>query len=271
MSAAFHFARFRSGALAALSAAFLVASPAGAQSSGNSTSMDAQEDAPRGSVPSAPPAANEGWTFVIKPYLWAAAVDGDLTAENLPPAEIELDFGDVLDELEFGFMLGLDAHAGGGSPFGLAFDGMYIDVEDERDFSTTQVRIGLVEADVTYRPCPESRYELLAGARYFSVDSDVNLSGIGSAEDDNEWVDPIVGIRGASLLRDQWSFLWRADVGGFSASSRLTWQAALGLRFEFARGSHFGVGYRHLEIDRDDDIDIDLALTGPIIGLSFGF
>lgn len=55
-------------------------------------------------VPEANPASTEGWAFAATPYFWGAGILGDVEQFGLPAVHLESDFGDVLKDLDFGFM-----------------------------------------------------------------------------------------------------------------------------------------------------------------------
>ena len=85
-----------------------------------------------------------------------------------------------------------------------------------------QIHEGLVARDFA------RSWQWLAGARYYALDTDVDLSvgGVpsGSSRDGHAWVDPIVGARYQGELGRDWSLRARADVGGFGLGSDLAWK-----------------------------------------------
>ena len=46
----------------------------------------------------------EGWTFTVAPYFWAAGISGDVGLFGLPPVEVDASFSDIFDHLDFGAM-----------------------------------------------------------------------------------------------------------------------------------------------------------------------
>jgi hypothetical protein len=62
-----------------------------------------------------------------------------------------------------------------------------------------------------------------------------------------------------------------ADVG--TGESDLTWQAVLGVAYQFGWGKLFA-NYRHLDYDFGDTknfSDLSLAFSGPTVGARFDF
>ena len=63
-----------------------------------------------------------------------------------------------------------------------------------------------------------------------------------------------------------------ADVGGFGVSSDSTWQVMGALSYRLTDRIIARAGYRHLEVDYDNDGFVyDVELSGPILGVSFRF
>ncbi|MBZ0109424.1 MAG: hypothetical protein K8F52_12225 [Candidatus Scalindua rubra] len=66
-----------------------------------------------------------------------------------------------------------------------------------------------------------------------------------------------------------WAIPYYTDIG--AGESELTWQVFSGLEY-FFDSWEIGLGYRHLVFEGDDnDLFTDMTLTGPVIGISFGF
>nr|WP_081160246.1 hypothetical protein [Ensifer aridi] len=51
-----------------------------------------------------PAEVQDGWTFSIAPYFWMAGLSGETSQFGLPTVDIDADFGDILDHLDFAFM-----------------------------------------------------------------------------------------------------------------------------------------------------------------------
>jgi len=114
--------------------------------------------------------------------------------------------------------------------------------------------------------------EALAGGRYVSVEADVAVPGAPTVTADQDWGDPLVGLRGAVALSDRLTLDGRGSVGGFGVGSDVTWEARG--RLAFLRCEHVGLaaGYRHLDVEYEEgDITIDFALTGPFLALDLVF
>ena len=59
-----------------------------------------------------------GWTFAVAPYFWGAGLSGEIGSFGLPAAQIDADFGDVLNNLDFAAMAMAEARRDRFSIFG---------------------------------------------------------------------------------------------------------------------------------------------------------
>lgn len=115
--------------------------------------------------------------------------------------------------------------------------------------------------------------DLLAGARLWSIDGviEVPLAGI-SASPEKSFVDPILAARVVTRLAARLSALAYADLGGLGVGSDFTYQLVGTLNYRFGRSVFVSAGYRHLQLDYEDEGTVfDGSMTGPIIGLTARF
>lgn len=247
------------------------------------------------------------WSGSVTPYLWAPSIDGTLrynaTSGGGRP-NVDLSASDFLQKVEGVFMIAGEARHGRLSLFS---DLMYLDLKGENstlrsvDFGSgnlpidaslntnvqTKVKAFAWSALAGYSVShsPESTLDVFGGARYLSVKAEsswqlgavIQGPGAGQAFDragsvsdrENLW-DAVVGIRGRFRLGDgHWVIPYYADVG--AGSSRLTWQAALGVSYLFGWGD-VGLAYRYLSYEQSGDKLVhDLTLDGPMLGATFHF
>jgi hypothetical protein len=225
----------------------------------------------------APVQASE-WTFDFAPYYWAASVGGSVTVDG---EDIDLEGGGdgfFGEPALSGFLGHFEAHHG---PWSYVLAPTFITSELEGGQSPN------VDADVTIRAQMHEAFvarefaphwEWLLGARYQQIDTEIDLSIAnvlqGSVDDTRSWLDPIVGLRYQTGLGEDWGLHARADIGGFGAGSDFAWNASLLASYSISEhwGAYFG--YRALVIqfeDRggSDDLEYDLSLYGPIIGVNY--
>jgi hypothetical protein len=226
-------------------------------------------------------AERAGWSFQLTPYLWGAGLKGNVaTRSNLPTAEIDASFGDIIENTDIALMLVGEARYG---RWGAVADLAYLSIG--ADGTTPGPLFSGVEADndtfigtlgVTYRLIDQDNrwLDLMAGGRVWSVDNDVTFKAgllperkTGTSE---SWVDPVVGVRGSIDLGSGFIAAAYADVG--SGASDLTWQVYGGVGYRFNDRFLGQIGYRHLSVDHENDGFIwDVEMSGPIIGLTVRF
>lgn len=91
-----------------------------------------------------------------------------------------------------------------------------------------------------------------------------------SAEED--WVDPIVGLRGQWNLNDKWFLAGRGDIGGFGVGSDFAWSLQATVGYNFTPNVSAELGYRYLHTDyTNNSFTYDVALTGIYTSLNFKF
>lgn len=227
--------------------------------------------------------SSDGWQFQLSPYLWAAGLQGDVgTRSNLPTVKVDADFDDIISDTDFALMLAGDARHG---RFGVLGDLVYLSLSDSN--ATPGGLFGGVEADMDttfltvapyYRAIDDRSVALdvFAGGRLWYVDTKIKaLAGRLPERSDGEsqtWLDPILGVRGQAVLGRGFSITASADAGGFGVGSEFTWQLVGTVDYEIRDWISVRAGYRHLDVDyKEDGFTWDVALSGPIVGVTFRF
>ncbi len=250
---------------------------------------------------------SEDWQFTVSPYLWALSLDGDATVRGVE-SDVDISFDKILEDLHIAAMLEGEVRKG---RWGLFANVLYAELEDEArgKLRNTPIKIDIdVDIDVAiasfggfYRFGPwalgsgaadtEPRLilDLYAGARYTDLDVDLDLDvdfeAIGrdrdrKAEGDENWLDPIVGLRTFWDLSPRWTVIAFGDIGGFGVGSDFQWQATglVGYNFKVADtyDSTIYAGYRGLYQDYedgsgDDKFEWDVTWHGPSLGWAITF
>ncbi len=213
----------------------------------------------------APVAAEEsGWSFGLTPYLWLSTIDGSMTGNGgQPDVPLQLSAQDVVSQLDFAMMLSGEARNG---RYGLLVDFLYVDLDTSTptpfgalwDEAKVDTRGMIGSAAFTYRVFQNrpSWIDLYAGVRVLDL----------------QVVDPLVGARTHIDIMDGIGVSAAFDVGGFGVGTDLTWQVLGTVDYAFNDWIALRVGYRHMAINYSDGGDeLDLNLSGPIIGTSFRF
>jgi hypothetical protein len=230
------------------------------------------------------PLSTDDWSLSISPYTWGASLEGSIAPfPGAPEADVDVSFSDILKHLDLagmviaqlryerfaGYMdlVYTDVSADQNTPLGILFDD--VDLESE-------VFIGTVGG--AYRPIEtdHASLDLLVGVRVWYVDTDLKLRGgllpDQDFENNENWVDPVIGLHGHYQF-DNGIFLTNLiQVGGFGAASDLTWDALGAVGYQFKESISAIAGYRHLEVDyHHNGFVFDVELSGPVIGMTILF
>jgi hypothetical protein len=237
-----------------------------------------------------PVADESGWTFTLTPYVWTAGLTGDVAAFGGPPVDIDATIPDVLKALDIGIMGLAQARY---DRFTVAGDLFWVKLSDDGpmprgllaekyDLTITNLMLtGVVGYSILYES--NMNLDLVVGARYWSVDNDLDFKGAGTlgpplslqgvSLDQNEgWVDPLVGVKGTVDLSESFFLTGWALVGGFDVSSKYMWDAMGSVGYRFNDWSAATLGFRALGVDYENDgFEYDVIQYGPMMGATFRF
>lgn len=211
----------------------------------------------------------DGWSFRLAPYLWSAGVDGEVT-NNLGTAEVELDFADIVKNLDSGALLFFEAQHERWTLFGdLVFLAVEVDGEtpggNDADLDSDTL---LLDAAGLYRVAEGSPYEVGLGARYAEFDNQLEI-GAASAGKERSAFDVFGAVRGTWPVAERWYVQAYGDVG--TGDSDLTWQASAMVGYEISNWG-LGLGYRMLDYDFEEgNQETDLTFSGLFLGAEFHF
>ena len=231
--------------------------------------------------PVATPIVEQGWTFSVTPYFWAAGLSGDTAQFGSPDVHINASFGDILDELDFAAMAIAEARNGRYSIFG---DVIYSKISSGRgtprgelatsvDLTSTTFA-GFLGAGYSILESDAGRFDIVGGMRVWSVDTEISISGgrFGgeSRSDGATWVDGLVGVRGDYSFTSKVFFTGWGLVGAGGAD--LDWDVAAALGYRFNDRFSAIAGYRALGVNYENDgFVFDVVQQGPIFGLTMHF
>lgn len=222
------------------------------------------------------------WKFRLSPYLWFAGLEGDIAAvPGLPPAPVDISPSQALEDTETAYMVMFDARR---SRHGLYLDFIYTDVRSDEEIipelnlsirSVTKSTIFTAAYEHSLLDSEAVTLDALIGARYWEVDSKLSLSGPlglsgGSTED---WVDPLIGIKGRYRLGDSRFYLsGGAGVGGFDVGSKTFYEVNLNLGYQWNDAIGTAIGYRLFDVDYDESgFKYDVKQQGWGLGLTWSF
>jgi len=228
----------------------------------------------------AAPLHAEGWTHEFAPYLWGAGMDGTAGVRDVT-ADVNQSFGDIVENLEFGFM---GMYRGTRDRYSITVDTVYMGLG-----AVERGPGGLLKADIDLDQLALEvdggyevfdRFVVFGGLRYNDIDAKVKTTGVldvvRQAKGSESWVDPLVGAHYTIPFNDQWSANLRGDIGGFGIGSDFAWQGVATLRWQATPGLGVVAAYRYIAMDYDsgsgnDYFKYDMAMSGPALGVVFTF
>lgn len=216
------------------------------------------------------------WEFNLAPlYLWAISIDGEMGIRERT-GNVSIDFGDIWDSLE-----GVATVRFNGlyrKKYGFVFDYNYLDLGSEKVTDLVNVDVAfksqIVNLAGSYRFIDgDHTLDGVAGIRYTKLEGGANLNNIGARLDgDEDWIDPVAGLRYHHSFTDKWSLQLYGDIGGFGVSSDFTWQGLALIDFQPWENVAFVAGYRGIGTDYEtgsgaDQFTFDATVHGPLIGV----
>lgn len=223
----------------------------------------------------------EGWTFSVAPYFWAAGISGEVGQFGLPPVDIDASFSDIFDHLDFAAMAIGEARYGRYSIFG---DIMYSKLSGvagtPRGILASSVEVssetfaGLIGAGYSLFETNSGRLEVVGGVRVWSVDNDISFSGGVldgvSRSDGATWADALAGLRGNYSITPQVYLTGWGLVG--AGGAKVDWDVAGAVGYRFSDKISAVAGYRALGVDYSNDgFVFDVVQQGPVLGLVVRF
>jgi hypothetical protein len=252
----------------------------------------AQEEAP----------VTAGWALSQTPHLWATALKGDVGVGRTK-ADVDASFDDILDNLNGALMLEAELRKG---RFGLISDTIYADLEDDAATAEDRLKVdatakmliqsvagtwragtwqladtGAGPLAVTVDPYAGVRYTYLSTELSGRLDlPDLGIAARRTAEQDEHWADPILGLRTTWGMGERWSVVLAGDVGGVNTTDQYSAESFGLTGYRFGLGAQANAdllaGYRVLKQKYQDgngrsEFDWDMTIHGPIVGLKITF
>lgn len=225
-------------------------------------------------------ASGEGWDWIVAPYGWAASIGTDLKRTQPPAggASTDTDFKDIVDKIDGVFQIHVE---GQGDHFGMFADFTYLGLADghERPRFRTESDLDtrLFEIAAVWSPDDE-RYrglDVFAGLRYIDVDLTVQFEPTNPAfpttrfDGGETFNDFMFGARYTWSLSERWGLTLRGD--GSFGDTEGTWNTSAVAQYRMKRGM-WAFGYRYLSVELEPrDTNVDITMSGPMIGYGFTF
>jgi hypothetical protein len=237
----------------------------------------------------------EKWEFSVAPYFWMSGMSGTMTVKGVE-APADFSFNQLFDHLNMGAQGHLEARKG---KWGLFFDGTYLKLSTSNN--TVSSRIGPVAGDGKLEETiielgglyqlgewalgegkePNTRVDLLGGARYWNIYGSVNVAVPAVAlfidnSGTKQWVDPFIGLRVSAKLSRNLRLMLRGDIGGFGVGSHFTSNGLGAFGYSFSDMITAWAGYRAMAVNYEtgsgmNKFRYDVVMYGPIVGVEFRF
>lgn len=228
---------------------------------------------------SAASAQDMDWKYSLTAYLWTTKTSVTAETPKGETIDAELSFSDALQDLEFAFMGAFEARKG---KLSLFTDGMYFRLSPTNstpgpitDSVTVRTQMTVISGYAAYRihDEPSIAVDLAGGFRWASLDSDVSTTGPLTTEfsSNDDWIEPVIGVRLSTQISEKVSATLFADYGGFSGDSS-TWQTAVSVGYALNDRWTLRGGYRYMEFDREiDGRDFSMDQSGLLLGATYNF
>jgi hypothetical protein len=225
------------------------------------------------------------WQFSITPYAWLPALSGNVQTPlpRVGDRSFGVGTGTVISDIDaLPVMIAGEARYG---RFSLVGDFFYTALQqdlDTRDLlwqgGHTRVTstVGTLLGMVRILEEPRQSADVGAGVRIWNINSKVSLNpGLEPGvirKSSVSWSDPLVAARYHAMLSPRFGITVYADVGGFDAGSRLTWQAVGSLDYDLTSSTTLRAGWRYLSVDKTrGSFGVDLGFNGPFLAATFRF
>ncbi len=222
--------------------------------------------------------------WLVAPDVWLSDVTLDQSAG--PGGSISA--SDLLDKADAVGMIRVEVAR---NRWGLTLDYIFLAVSDSRAVTVplppppTNINV-IAELDTTvvelggfFRPSgTDSGVDYLFGIRNIDVEKTLlvtpSLGPTQRFDGDSSFTDVFAGARFLHRFNDNWDLKLRGDLSFGDSEGTINLIASVGYRFN--KTFALNLGYRHLEIEfEDDDSGVaettDIEMSGPLLGFVFRF
>jgi hypothetical protein len=224
----------------------------------------------------------EKWSFEVSPYIWAAALKGDLRVRNTT-ANVDASFSDIFHNLDFSFATAAEAIKG---KWRVLIDENYINLGTTGtgplgDPIDVQPTLNFFELGASYAPViignknstaneplpPVFSLEVIGGLRYTHFGLGLQRAGNPGVEGSRNLVDFFGGNRFKIRPHPKVTLIEKYTLGG--GGSNFVWTFSSLLDYRFRKCLSAWGGYQVLSMDSDDPSNV-VGFDGQLRGLIFG-
>lgn len=222
---------------------------------------------------------DKSWNFNITPYLWMSSLKGDITVlrQNIP---VDLQFTDeIISNLKMVGMIHAEAKH---NRLSIMLDATYASLDAKGQFKNTIIREHSVDLKLketiiegglgyTFARIDNFSLDVLAGARYFDMNMDLEFDGNEILGKEFNFVEPYVGMR---FQNDwgKWALGGRFDVGGFGAGSEISYKYNGLIAYQFTDLFGLTLGYQAYKPNYQEKLfKYNVGNEGFLLGFIFRF
>jgi hypothetical protein len=258
-----------------------VPGPSKPASESNKTRNHDEKPSSATNVPAPQPSTSDEWTFESAPYLWAAALKGNLRVGN-NTVIVDSSFSDVFKQLDFAFATQFEAAKG---RWRILIDENYVNLGTTGTGplgQTTQVEptLNFFEFGASYAPViirnekataneplpPVFSLEILGGGRYTHFGLGLSRTNL-NVEGSRNVVDAFAGARFKMRPHPAVTLIEKFTVGG--GGSNHAWTFSSLVDFRFRKNMSAWGGYQILDMNADKPSNV-IGFDGQMRGLIFG-
>jgi hypothetical protein len=229
-----------------------------------------------------PDSDDDSWHFEVSPYIWAAALKGDLRVRDTT-ANVDASFSDIFHNLDFSFATAAEAIKG---KWRVLIDENYINLGTTGtgplgEPTDIQPTLNFFEVGASYAPViipnkdstaneplpPIFSLEAIGGLRYTHFGLELARAGNPGVEGSRNLVDFFGGGRFKIRPHPKFTLIEKFTLGGGGSNFAWTFTSLGDYRFRKCL-SAWG-GYQVLSMDSDDPSNI-IGFDGQLRGLIFG-
>ena len=222
------------------------------------------------------------WSFTIAPYVYMTGLKGDVgTLPPLPSGKVDASFGDIIKNVNLGFMGAGELRKG---RFGILTDVFWTRISADLATPGPYFNGGMLESDTlmatvsgAFRIAQAERgwLDLVGGVRGYYIGTDLTLNaGLlpqQNVSNSTGWVDGLGGLRGRVNI---WKGLFANAItvaGG--GGSNVVVDLLGGMGYEFTEHISVYGGYRYVKVDYQNKSGFvwDVEYKGPVFGMAFKF
>jgi hypothetical protein len=227
------------------------------------------------------------WQVMIEPYILFSSINGDAKIGRTSGIDVDVDFDDILETLEIGYMGHLEIFYK--DNWGLMLDYAYMSLSDDLSLPLGGIISGKAQQSVFEAffikrfHIEPGKVDVFTGIRKWDNEIEVNVQpavwpGTASIDIDESWIDAAIGARCFIPVHDRWTIMFRGDIGGFGLESDFTATLDARIMFDITKSIILDVGYKALWVDYESGTTdtkghfvYDTVTHGPLIGVIFKF